>query len=92
MSKYGVVTVSLRDIDYSATYECIVEYLKLSSVCYAKRAVLMKVLEIEGVNEIRERFEKALRGAKSIEAIAGVIDVSNFSSTDKIRLKELLHF
>ena len=92
VSKYGTVTVTIKDIDYSASYECIIEYYKLPDLCYAKRALLMKILEVEGVNVVRGNFERALRSAESVSALRGMIEVSDFDSIDKIRLKELLHF
>ena len=89
VSKYNIVTVTVENIDYSAEYECIVEYYQLSDLCSAKRAVLTKMLEVEGPLSIRSAVQKEVKNANSIEALHGVITLSDLSLIEKTRLQEL---
>ena len=89
VSKYNIVTVTVENIDYSAEYECIVEYYQLPDLCSAKRAVLTKMLEVEGPLSIRSAVQKEVKNANSIEALHGVITLSDLSLIEKTRLQEL---
>ncbi len=90
VSKYGIVKVTLENIDYSSEYEIKVEYGSLPAIAEIRRAVLLKLVETEGAYSIRNALQKAVETADTPEAIVNAIFNSDLGASQKNRLVETI--
>ena len=88
VSKYGTVKVKIEDIDYSASYEVTVEYSVMPALQQARRDVFMKLLLSEGAFSNRTALYNKIKQAESVGAIVGMIENSDLSAIEKIKLSE----
>lgn len=86
--KYGMVSVTVEDIDYNATYEVKVEYSALSPVSEAKRKALLKLQLAQGSLKVRSATEKDIVKATTIPEVKSAILISDIAELDKKRLLE----
>ena len=91
VSKYGVVKVTVADIDYSAEYTVKVTYSTLDPLADAKRTALTKLMTVEGAQDVRKNLSKDIETkCMSIETVKNMIIRSNLSLSEKARLTESL--
>ena len=88
MLKYGTVKVTIKDIDYSAEYEITVEYNVMPELQQARRDVFMKLLLSEGALTNRMNLYDKICQAETVTDIIGMIENSDLSAIEKIRLTE----
>lgn len=88
--KYDTVSVSVADIDYTATYEISVEYSVLPELPAIRRDVFMKLLLSEGAFANRMSLYNKIKTAESVSAILGLIENADLSSIEIAKLSETL--
>ena len=88
VSKYGTVKVTVSEIDYTATYEVVVEYSVMPALQQARRDVFVKLLTSEGSFTNRVNLYNKIKQAESVTAILGMIENADLSEIEKTRLAE----
>ena len=88
VSKYGTVKVTVAEIDYTATYEVVVEYSVMPALQQARRDVFVKLLTSEGSFTNRVNLYNKIKQAESVTAILGMIENADLSEIEKTRLAE----
>ena len=86
--KYGMVSVTVEDIDYNATYEVKVEYSVLAPVSEAKRKALLKLQLAAGSLKVRSATENDIAKATTVPEVKSAILISDIAELDKRRLLE----
>ena len=87
---FGIVHVTIRDFDPTATYTVKVEYEQIDAVERFKRLFWNKILPVESTVFEKEQLDHTIRTLESptIDAVVGAIKRSSLSQIDKMRLCE----
>ncbi len=88
---YETVSVTIRDVDYSAEYSVSVEYSPLSELSSMKRSALLKLQRTEAPLVVRDRLNAGILTADSCEQLRCTVLISDLDPIDRERLCENIY-
>jgi len=88
---YETVSVTVRNIDYSAEYSVTVEYKPLSELALMKRSALLKLQRTEAPLSVRKQVSDGIKKAASPEQLRCTLLISDLDPIDRERLCENIY-
>ena len=91
---FGIVRVTLKDFDPTATYTVAVEHEEIDALERFKRLFWNKILFVEATVAEKEKLDKAIRALKepTLDTVVGAIRRSALDLIDKARLVENVEY